>query len=218
VFLILLGAPGTGKGTQAHALADKEGWLHVSTGDMLREAVAKKTILGEAAKKYMEQGALVPDELVIDMLIERLSLPDAQQGVILDGFPRNLRQAKALEEALAENAKRIDLAVNIAVPDEELVKRLSGRWICRNCGRIYNQASLSASEARTCARCGGELYQRDDDKPETVKARIQQQKPPPDMMAFYRLAGMLVDINGMQSVEDVTSQLVSVIHSETRKR
>jgi adenylate kinase len=218
VFLILLGAPGTGKGTQAHVLADTEGWLHVSTGDMLREAVAKKTILGEAAKKYMEQGALVPDELVIDMLIERLSLPDAQHGVILDGFPRNLRQAKALEEALAVNGKRIDLAVNIAVPDEELIRRLSGRWICRNCGRIYNEASLTDADGKTCARCGGELYQRDDDKPETVKARIQQQKPPPDMMAFYRLAGMLVDINGMQPVDQVTAQLVSVIHSETRKQ
>ena len=209
MFLILLGAPGTGKGTQAHLLAEREGWLHVSTGDMLREAVAKKTILGEAAKKYMEQGALVPDQLVITMLVERIGQPDAQEGLILDGFPRNLVQAKALDKALEEAGRCVDLAVNIAVPDDELVRRLSGRWMCRNCGAIYNVASGTPDK---CQRCGGELYQRDDDKPETVKSRLQQQKPPPDMMAHYRLADRLVDINGMQDVEKVTQQLMAVLH------
>jgi adenylate kinase len=209
VFLILLGAPGTGKGTQAHLLAEREGWLHVSTGDMLREAVKKQTILGEAAKKYMEQGALVPDELVISMLIERIGQPDAQAGLILDGFPRNLAQAKALDKALEAAGRGVDLAVNIAVPDDELVKRLSGRWMCRSCGAIYNVAT---GKPKKCLRCGGELYQRDDDKAETVKSRLQQQKPPPEMMAHYRLAKKLVDINGLQDVERVTQQLMAVLH------
>lgn len=209
MFLILLGAPGTGKGTQASLLAEKEGWLHVSTGDMLREAVTNRTLLGEAAKKYMEQGALVPDDLVINMLLERLARPDAQTGVIMDGFPRNLPQAKALEEALTGAGRWVDLAVNIAVPDDELVKRLSGRWMCRNCGRIYN---VSTGKPEKCDRCGGELYQREDDKPATVKARVAAQKPPPDMMSHYRLAGKLVDINGMQSVDKVTEQLQAVLN------
>lgn len=208
MFLILLGAPGTGKGTQASVLAEREGWLHVSTGDMLRDAVARKTILGEAAKKFMDQGALVPDELVISMLVERIGQPDAQSGLILDGFPRNLAQAEALDEALEKAGRRVDLAVNIAVPDEELVKRLGGRWMCRSCGRIFNE---SAGLPKQCDRCGGELYQRDDDKPETVKSRLQKQKPPPEMMAHYRLAGKLVDVNGMQPVEKVTKQILHVL-------
>jgi adenylate kinase len=209
VFLILLGAPGTGKGTQAHLLAEREGWLHVSTGDMLREAVAQKTALGEKAKEYMEQGALVPDELVIGMLVERIGQPDAQAGLILDGFPRTLAQAQALDRALEAAGRSVDLAVNIAVPDEELVKRLSGRWMCRNCGAIYNVATGKPDK---CKRCGGELYQREDDKPETVRSRLQKQKPPPEMMAHYRLAKKLIDINGMQGVEKVTEQLMNVLH------
>ena len=209
MFLILLGAPGTGKGTQAQLLAEREGWLHISTGDMLREAVTRKTMLGEAAKKYMDQGALVPDELVIGMLVERIGLPDAQEGLILDGFPRNLTQAKALDEALEGAGRAVDLAVNIAVTDDELVKRLSGRWMCRNCGAIYN---VVTGKPERCQRCGGELYQREDDKPETVKSRLQHQKPPPELMAHYRLAGKLIDINGMQDVDKVTQQLRAVLH------
>ena len=208
MFLILLGAPGTGKGTQAQVLAEKEGWLHVSTGEMLREAVTKRTMLGEAAKKYMDQGALVPDQLVISMLVERIGQPDAQAGLILDGFPRNLAQAKALDEALERAGRSVDLAVNIAVPDDELVRRLSGRWMCSNCGAIYNAASGLPEK---CQRCGGQLYQREDDQPATVKSRLQKQKPPGDMMAHYRLAGRLVDINGQQDIEKVTQQIESVL-------
>lgn len=208
MFLILLGAPGTGKGTQASLLAEKTGWLHLSTGDMLREAVSNRTILGEAAKKFMDQGALVPDDLVISMLLERLHGEDAQEGVILDGFPRNLPQARALDEALEQAGRGVDLALNIAVPDEELVQRLSGRWLCRQCGHIYN---IATGKPDACARCGGELYQRDDDKPETVKARIAKQKPPADMMSHYRLNQKLIDINGMQPVEKVTAQMQAVL-------
>jgi adenylate kinase len=208
VFLILLGAPGTGKGTQAHVLAEKEGWLHVSTGDMLREAVASQTALGVEAKKFMDQGALVPDELVIGMLVERIGKPDAQSGLILDGFPRNLAQAKALDEALGQAGQNVDLAVNIAVPDEELVRRLSGRWMCRSCGAIYNEATGLPDK---CERCGGELYQREDDKPETVRSRLEKQKPPEEMIEHYREAGRLVDIDGQQDVDTVTGQIESVL-------
>ena len=208
MFLILLGAPGTGKGTQAHVLAEKEGWLHVSTGDMLREAVASQTALGVEARKFMDQGALVPDELVIGMLVERIDKPDAQSGLILDGFPRNLAQAKALDEALTKAGRNVDLAVNIAVPDEELVRRLSGRWMCRGCGAIYNEATGLPDK---CERCGSELYQRDDDKPETVRSRLQKQKPPEDMIGHYREAGRLVDIDGRQDIDTVTGQIESVL-------
>ena len=209
MFLILLGAPGTGKGTQANRLAQTTGWVHISTGEMLREAVTANTLLGQAAKKYMEQGALVPDELVIDMLIQRLERPDAEAGVILDGFPRNLHQARALEQALEKNDKSLDVAVHIAVPDDELVRRLGGRWICRKCGAIYNENSNAPQERGKCDRCGGELYQRDDDKAETVKSRLAKQKPPPDMLAHYRLRGKMREIDGMQPVDKVTDALMT---------
>jgi len=208
--LILLGSPGTGKGTQAKILADKKGWLHVSTGDLLREAVTNKTMLGQAAKKYMDQGALVPDDLVINMLIERIGQPDAQNGLILDGFPRNLPQALALDESLAKAGKAVDLALNIAVPDEDLVKRLSSRWMCRRCSTPYNETS-GLPAGKICTRCGGDLYQRDDDKAETAKARLQNQKPPPNMMSHYRLNGKLIDVNGMQPVEKVTAQMLAIL-------
>ena len=212
MFLILLGAPGTGKGTQAHLLAEKEGWLHVSTGDMLREAVSSKTALGVEAKKFMDQGALVPDELVIGMLIERISQPDAQEGLILDGFPRNLAQAQALDKALEANSRTVDVAINITVPDEELVSRLSGRWMCRNCGAIYN---VSTGKPDKCTSCGGELYQREDDKPETVRSRLEKQKPPAEMIEHYRAQGRLVDIDGMQDVDKVTQQIETVLKERT---
>jgi adenylate kinase len=211
VYLILLGPPGSGKGTQAKVLADRFRWLHLSTGDMLREAVAGGTDLGKAAKGYMDRGALVPDSLVIDMLVERIGKPDAVEGFVLDGFPRNLAQARALDEALARAGKSIDLALNITVPDDELVRRLGGRWICRSCGAIYQETSNPPRISGRCDRCEGELYQRDDDKPETVRSRLEQQRPPADMLAHYRDSGQLVDINGMQDLDDVTGDLVGSI-------
>ena len=205
MYLILLGAPGTGKGTQAKLLAERKGWLHISTGDMLREAVKNKTILGEAAKKYMDQGALVPDELVIDMLVERIGRPDAASGFVLDGFPRNLPQAEALDKALTKAGKAIDAAVHIAVPDEELVRRLATRYICRNCGSIYNEP------LDKCPRCGGELYQRADDQPETVRARLEQQKPPADMLEHYCKSNKLIDIDGTLPIDKVTGALLAAL-------
>jgi adenylate kinase len=211
VYLILLGAPGTGKGTQAKILAERKGWLQVSTGDMLREAVAAGTALGRAAKNYMDAGALVPDEVVIGMLVERIKGPDARAGFVLDGFPRNLAQAVALDQALSKESKAIDLALNIVAPDAELVRRLSGRWICRDCGAIYQEDSNPPKVAGACDRCGGKLYQRDDDKPETVSNRLQGQKPPADLLAHYRDAGKLVDVDGVQAVDKVTRDLLDAL-------
>jgi len=209
--LILLGAPGTGKGTQAHILAERYSWLHVSTGDMLRANVAEGTDLGRQAKEYMDRGALVPDELVIDMLVDRIGQADAEAGFVLDGFPRNLAQAEALDAALAREDRAIDLALNITVPDDELVKRLGGRWLCRSCGAIYHEVTSPPKNAGRCDKCGGELYQRDDDRPETVRNRLQQQKPPAEMIEHYRSGGKLVDIDGLQPVEKVTEDLTAAV-------
>jgi len=211
LFLILLGAPGTGKGTQAKILAERRGWLHLSTGDMLREAVAAGSELGRAAKEYMDAGALVPDEIVSRMVAERISRADAAAGFVLDGFPRNLAQAVALDRALGGDGKAIDLALNIVAPDDELVRRLGGRWLCRGCGAIYQEASSPPRVAGRCDRCGGELYQREDDRPETVRARLASQKPPADLLAHYRAKGGLVDVDGARAVEQVTADLLRAI-------
>jgi adenylate kinase len=209
--LILLGPPGAGKGTQAARIAEREGLAHVSTGDMFREAVREGTELGKLAKSYMDRGELVPDDVTIRMLLERLRRPDARKGFILDGFPRNVAQARALDEALAAEGLAIELALHIAVSDEELVRRLSGRWMCRQCGAIYHETNNPPAVAGRCDRCGGELYQRDDDRPEVVQARLEKQKPPADLLAYYRDAGKLVDVNGEQPLDAVTQALLDAI-------
>jgi adenylate kinase len=208
LYLILLGAPGTGKGTQAKVLAERFGWPQISTGDMLREAVASGSELGKTAKGYMDAGALVPDELVIEMLAERIGRLDAQAGFVLDGYPRTLAQAQALDDVLSREGKRIDMAFNIVVPDDELVRRLGGRWLCRNCGAIYQESTSPPMVAGKCDKCGGELYQREDDKPETVRARLEKQKPPADLIVHYRDAKKLHDVDGAQDVAKVTQALL----------
>ncbi|HLF77833.1 MAG TPA: adenylate kinase [Dehalococcoidia bacterium] len=213
MYLILLGAPGSGKGTQAKILAERFKWLHLSTGDMLREAVAAGTDLGKTAKGYMDAGSLVPDDLIIGMLVERIGKPDAAAGFVLDGFPRNLAQAQALDAALADAGKAIDIALNIAVPDEELLKRLGGRWICRSCGAIYHEVYNPSKIAGRCDACQGELYQRDDDRADTVKARLELQRPPKEMLAHYKDSGHLVDIDGVQNVEGVTADLLKAVEN-----
>jgi adenylate kinase len=218
VYLILLGAPGSGKGTQANILADRFGWLHVSTGDMLREAVAAGTELGKQAKGYMDAGALVPDGLVIDMLIERIGRPDAEKGFVLDGYPRNLAQAVALDEALAREGKTIDVALNIEVPEEELFKRLTGRWTCPQCGAIYHTLWQPPREAGKCDLDGTQLTQRDDDKPETVRARLERQRTPADLLEHYRRQDRLRDVNGMQEVEKVTDDLLDAMGAASSGR
>lgn len=209
--LILLGPPGAGKGTQAARIAEREQLAHISTGDMFRDAVREGTELGRLAKSYMDRGELVPDDVTIRMLLERLRQPDARKGFVLDGFPRNVAQARALDEALAREGLAIDLALHIAVSDDELVRRLSGRWMCRQCGAIYHETNNPPAVAGRCDRCGGELYQRDDDRPEVVRARLDKQKPPADLLAYYRDTGKLVEVNGEQDVDAVTQTLLDAI-------
>lgn len=209
--LILLGPPGAGKGTQAQLIAERIGLAHIATGDMFREAVRRGTELGKLAQSYMDRGVLVPDDVTIRMLLERIEQPDAERGFMLDGFPRNLAQAQALDRALAAEGKRIDRVLLIQVSDDELVRRLSGRWLCRQCGAVYHELNNPPARAGVCDRCGGELYQRDDDRPETVRTRLQVQKPPADLVEHYRRAGVLVEVNGEQPLEAVTHDLLQAL-------
>lgn len=211
MFIVLLGPPGAGKGTQAQRLAGETGLLHISTGDMFRENVANGTELGKKAKEYMDRGDLVPDEITIGMLLERISRPDAGEGAMFDGFPRNVPQAEALDTALQQRGDRIDHALLIDVPDDELIARLSGRWICRKCGRLYHERNDPPQVTGKCDACGGELYQRDDDNPEVVRSRLEKQKPSPDLIDHYRQAGVLKRIDGMQSLDAVTEALLEAI-------
>ena len=211
MFVVLLGPPGAGKGTQAQRIAAATGLLHISTGDMFRENVREGTELGALAKTYMDRGELVPDEVTIRMLLERIGRPDAAEGAMFDGFPRNVVQASALDEALAGRSARIDRALMIAVPDEELVARLGGRWLCRSCGVVYHERNDPPKQAGVCDKCGGELYQRDDDRPEVVRTRIEKQKPPADLIGHYRDAGVLREIDGQRSLDDVTADLLEAL-------
>jgi len=211
-YIILLGAPGAGKGTQAAMLTEALGVPHVASGDLFRLALQKKTPLGQEAKKYMDQGLLVPDEVTIAMVRERLALPDCEEGVILDGFPRTLEQAKALDAALAEEGRAIDKVLYIKVPNEELVARLSGRWICRDCQAVYHTITNPPQQAGRCDACGGELYQRSDDKPETVRRRLEvyfEQTMP--LIEYYTESGVLTEVNGDQSISKVQTALLEAI-------
>ncbi|MGI8925888.1 MAG: adenylate kinase [Tepidiformaceae bacterium] len=211
MFVVLLGPPGAGKGTQAQRIAAATGLVHISTGDMFRENVRDKTELGRLAKTYMDQGDLVPDDVTIRMLLERISRPDASAGAMFDGFPRNVVQAAALETALATRGARIDRALLLSVPDEGLIARLGGRWTCRDCGRLYHERNDPPRVAGRCDACGGELYQREDDRPEVVRARLQKQKPPDDLIEHYRQAGVLQEFEGERPLDDVTSALLEAI-------
>ncbi len=211
MFIVLLGPPGAGKGTQAQRIAAATRLLHLSTGDMFRENVKNQTELGKLAGSYMEKGELVPDEVTIRMLLARIAQPDAAAGAMFDGFPRNVVQATALDEALAAAGAKIDRALLIDVPDEVLIGRLGGRWICRNCGRLYHERNDPPRKAGTCDACGGELYQRDDDRPEVVRTRLEKQKPPAELIAHYRRAGVLREIDGQGSLDDVTAALLEAI-------
>jgi adenylate kinase len=210
-YIVLLGPPGAGKGTQAQRIAEATQLLHVSTGDMFRENVRNETELGKLAKTYMDRGDLVPDEVTISMLLERIARPDAEKGAMFDGFPRNVVQAKALDEALASRSSRVDHALLISVRDDELVARLGGRWICRQCGRLFHERNDPPKQPGVCDACGGELYQRDDDRPEVVQSRLEKQKPPAGLIEHYRSSGVLQEINGEQSLDDVTRALLAAL-------
>ena len=208
---MLLGPPGAGKGTQAQRIAAATELLHISTGDMFRENVKGGTQLGKQANEYMAKGELVPDALTIEMLLERIGRPDAAEGAMFDGFPRNVPQAEALDAALAGRGARIDHALLIRVADEELVSRLGGRWICRNCGHLYHERNDPPKKAGVCDLCAGELYQREDDRPGVVMARLEKQKPPAALIQHYGTAGVLTEIDGQQSLDAVTAVLLEAI-------
>lgn len=211
MYIVLLGPPGAGKGTQAQRIAAATRLLHVSTGDMFRENVKNQTALGKLANEYMSKGELVPDEVTIKMLLERISRDDARAGAMFDGFPRNVVQAKALDAALSGAGARVDHALLISVADDELIARLGGRWICRGCGKLYHERNDPPKKAGVCDACGGELYQREDDRPEVVSARLEKQKPPADLIEHYRAAGVLKEIDGQRSLDDVTAALLEAI-------
>jgi len=209
MYLVLLGAPGAGKGTQASAIVDKWGWVHVASGDLLRAEVAKGTELGVKAKTYMEKGALVPDALVIEMILKRLTNPDTAKGVMLDGFPRTLAQAEALDKALAGQRKTIDWALYINVPAEILVARISGRWICSQCQTPYHSISAPPKQAAICDKCAGKLYQRTDDTEATVRERLKvyfSQTSP--VLDYYKKKQNLIEVNGNQDIGKVTAAVI----------
>ena len=208
MYIILLGAPGAGKGTQAVMLAEKLGLPQVASGDLFRAALAQETELGLKAKAYMEKGQLVPDEITIQMVLDRLADPDCAGGAILDGFPRNTQQAEALDKALSAQHKAIDKVVYIKVSEAELIKRLAGRWICRNCQAPYHEVDSPPKVKGKCDRCGGELYQRADDTVETVKKRLvvyfNETSP---LIDYYKAAGKLAEVNGEGGVADIAGRI-----------
>ncbi len=209
MILILLGPPGAGKGTQAALVSQQAGVAHVATGDLFRENIRNQTELGVQAKAFVDKGALVPDELTVRMLLDRLDRPDTQKGALLDGFPRTVEQARALDEALKQRAQAVDKVLYINVGEEEVVRRLAGRWTCRNCGAVYHQVFSPPKEAGKCDQCGGELYQRDDDKPETVRNRLSvytQQTAP--LIDYYAKQGKLLEVNGEQEAGSVGRDLL----------
>jgi adenylate kinase len=213
----LIGAPGAGKGTQAQALVGTLGFAHVATGDMFRDAIARGTDLGKQAKAYMDRGELVPDDVTVGMVIERLKQPDAAKGVLLDGFPRNLAQAEALEKALAAQSERIDQALYLSVPEDELVRRLSGRWICRSCQASYHEVFSPPRVTGRCDRCEGELYQRPDDTAETVRNRLKvyfDQTAP--LIDHYREQGVLDEVDGAKSIDAVREDMLAAVRRRLR--
>lgn len=210
--VILLGAPGAGKGTQAVTISKKLGLAHIASGDLFRKEQESGSELGKIAKSYMEKGQLVPDDVTVKMILGRIAAPDCAKGFLLDGFPRTLEQAKALDRALKSQGKKIDMVLYIKVSVKELLRRLSGRWICRNCQAPYNIVELPPKIKGKCDRCGGELYQRADDTEETARKRLDvyfNQTMP--LIEYYTKSGTLVEVNGEQSVEAVGRDVIAVL-------
>lgn len=211
--LILMGLPGAGKGTQAEKIIAEYQIPHISTGDMFRAAIANETALGLEAKSYMDRGELVPDEVTNGIVKERLAQADTINGFLLDGFPRTLDQAKALDQMLSELGKKIDAVIDINVPESVLVERLTGRYMCRNCGASFHKIFKPTKVEGTCDRCGEhEFYQRDDDKPETVKNRLAVNiKNSEPILAYYKEQGLLKSIDGNRDIDAVFADVQSII-------
>jgi len=212
VHVILLGAPGSGKGTQAGLAAEQLGISHIASGDLFRSAVKRGDELGNQAKSYMEKGLLVPDDITIKMIMQRISEPDCASGFMLDGFPRTMEQAKALDVAMGDREAEIDRVVYINVSTEELVRRLGGRFICRECQAPYHMISSPPKTPGKCDRCGGELYQRADDSPETVKKRIDVYlSDTAPLIHYYRALHKLVEVSGEGDIDSISKSLIQAI-------
>jgi adenylate kinase len=210
--IILMGLPGAGKGTQASEIVKKFPIPHISTGDMFRKAIKDETDLGKEAKSYMDRGELVPDEVTVGIVKERISEDDAKKGFLLDGFPRTIDQAEALNSIMAELDRSIDAVINIEVPEEELMNRLTGRRICENCGTTYHLVFNPPKVEGICDLDGGKLYQREDDNPETVsnrlKVNVKQSKP---ILEYYDNKGVLKNIDGSKDIEEVTTDVIDIL-------
>lgn len=211
--IIMLGAPGAGKGTQAKMIADKYGIPHVSTGDIFRANIKEGTELGKEAKKYMDQGLLVPDELTVKILLDRVAKEDCKNGYVLDGFPRTIPQAEVLDQALTGLGDKIDYAIDVDVPDENIIKRMSGRRACLSCGATYHIEHIPPKKEGICDVCGQELVLRDDDKPETVKNRLnvyhEQTQP---LIDFYTAKGILKTVDGTKDMKEVFAAIVAILN------
>lgn len=210
--IIMLGAPGAGKGTQAKMLAEKYGIPHISTGDIFRANIKNQTELGMEAKQYMDKGLLVPDELTVKILLDRVANDDCKNGYVLDGFPRTIPQAEVLDKAVAELNETIDYAINVDVKDENIVKRMSGRRACLKCGATYHIEHIPPKQEGICDKCGSELVLRDDDKPETVQKRLnvyhEQTQP---LIDYYGKKGILKEVDGSQDMMDVFKAITSIL-------
>jgi len=216
VYIVLLGAPGAGKGTQAAYVARKLNLVHVATGDLFRQAIEQGTELGMQAKSYMEKGILGPDEITIRMVLERMSAPDCEAGVVFDGFPRNMEQARALDKALAKQNRVVDRVIYIKVSEEKLLKRLSGRWICRDCQTPYHAVDSPPKVQGRCDKCGGELYQRPDDTVETVKKRLQvYSAETAPLIDYYNRANRLTEVDGEGGIDEVGGRIIAVLRGES---
>jgi len=212
MYIIMLGAPGAGKGTQADILSQEMNLPHIASGDLFRQALDKRTEVGLLAKSYMDEGTLVPDDITIKMILGRINQPDCVSGCLFDGFPRTLHQAKVLDKALKERGKNIDKAIYIEVPNEELVERLSGRWLCRICQTPYHIVSSPPKTPGKCDKCGGELYQRFDDREETVKDRLSiffAQTVP--ILDYYKKQGKLIKVSGNLGIKGVAREIISAL-------
>ena len=210
--IIMLGAPGAGKGTQAKKIADKYSIPHISTGDIFRANIKEGTELGKKAKTYMDQGLLVPDELVVDLVVDRVQQDDCSNGYVLDGFPRTIPQAESLDAALEKLGEKIDYAINVEVPDENIVRRMSGRRACLACGATYHLVHIPPKKEGVCDNCGMELVLRDDDKPETVTKRLnvyhEQTQP---LIDYYTSKNVLAEVDGTKDMEEVFQDIVKVL-------
>lgn len=210
--IIMLGAPGAGKGTQAKMIAEKYAVPHVSTGDIFRANIKNGTELGMEAKKYMDQGLLVPDELTVKILLDRVAQEDCQNGYVLDGFPRTIPQAEVLERALNEIGDKIDYAINVDVPDENIIRRMGGRRACLFCGATYHVEHIPPKKEGICDTCGKELVLRDDDKPETVKNRLDvYHKQTQPLIDFYQAKGILRTVDGTVDMTDVFAAITAIL-------